>query len=64
MTQTFTIKGMNCPHCQASVEKAIRALDGVTDVNVSLSDGTATVVGYVAPTEVEKAVTLAGFSIE
>lgn len=64
MTQTFTIKGMNCPHCQAAVEKAIRALDGVTDVTVNLSTGLATVIGNIDPAEVAKAVTLAGFSIE
>ena len=61
MTATFHIKGMACPHCQATVEKAIRGLDGVDNVAVSLSDGTATVEGSFDSDKVIKAIELAGF---
>ena len=32
----FDITGMTCSACQAHVEKAVKALDGVSDVNVNL----------------------------
>ncbi len=61
MTQTYIIEGMNCPHCQASVTKAIAALEGVEEVNVSLADGTAVVTGEADAAKVAEAVRLAGF---
>jgi copper chaperone CopZ len=35
------IEGMSCAHCSASVEKALRAVPGVTEVRVDLALGTA-----------------------
>lgn len=61
MTQEFNVQGMNCPHCQASVNRAICALPGVEHVDVSLKDARATVDGTVDPEAVIKAVELAGF---
>lgn len=43
MKKVLTIEGMMCGHCTAHVEKALRALDGVTDVAVSLAEKTAQV---------------------
>lgn len=65
MTQvnTYRIGGMACAHCQATVTKALSALEGAEQVDVDLTRGTATVQGAVAPEEVEKAVTLAGFEL-
>lgn len=34
--QKFNIQGMTCSSCQAHVDKAVRKLDGVKDVNVNL----------------------------
>ena len=61
MTQQFKVTGMNCPHCQASVNRAISALEGVESVDVDLKGGSATVCGSVDPAAVVKAVELAGF---
>ena len=36
---------MSCNHCKANVERAIRSVEGVEDVEVSLVDGEAIVVG-------------------
>lgn len=47
MTQQLFIKGMNCPHCQASVQKGIASLDGVKVVDVDLRKGLATIEGDV-----------------
>jgi copper chaperone len=38
-TATWTVLGMNCDHCVAAVTKHVRALAGVTDVQVDLATG-------------------------
>jgi len=61
MTQTYLIKGMNCPHCQQTVTKAIYGVAGVTQVDVNLSTGKAIVEGTHDPAAVSAAVSAAGF---
>lgn len=63
MTKEYTIKGMNCPHCQAAVTKAISGVDGVKQVDVNLSTGKATVEGEHSAEGVVKAVRDAGFEV-
>ena len=43
MTKTITIEGMMCGHCEASVKKALEALEGVASAEVSHEAGTAVV---------------------
>lgn len=43
MTKTVTIKGMMCSHCEATVKKALEALDGVESAVVSHEQGTAVI---------------------
>ncbi|MBQ6017980.1 MAG: heavy metal translocating P-type ATPase [Clostridiales bacterium] len=43
MEKTITIEGMMCGHCEASVKKALEALDGVITADVSHEKGTAVV---------------------
>ena len=43
MTKTMKIEGMMCGHCEASVKKALEALDGVSQAEVSHTTGTAVV---------------------
>ena len=43
MTKTMEIKGMMCPHCEATVKKALEAVEGVTSAEVSHEKGTAVV---------------------
>ncbi|MBQ9284671.1 MAG: SO_0444 family Cu/Zn efflux transporter [Bacteroidaceae bacterium] len=42
---SYSIQGMNCNHCKANVERAIRSVEGVEEVEVSLHEATATVAG-------------------
>lgn len=63
MTKEYKVKGMNCPHCQASVAKAIAGVNGVTGVDVNLSSGIAVVEGEHKADEVCAAVKAAGFDI-
>lgn len=63
MTQKYIIKGMNCPHCQAAVTKAITNVEGVCAVDVNLNSGVATVEGEHSAEAVTNAVRNAGFDI-
>lgn len=64
MIKEFSVKGMNCPHCQASVQRAIAAVPGVESVDVDLKNAKATVAGSADPAAIIEAVTLAGFTCE
>ena len=43
MKKTLKIEGMMCPHCEATVKKALEALDQVALAEVSYTEGTAVV---------------------
>ncbi|MCI8497610.1 MAG: heavy metal translocating P-type ATPase [Clostridiales bacterium] len=64
MKKIIHVDGMSCAHCQASVEKALSALDGVADAKVDLKKKTATVTlsADVADDALKAAVTDAGFT--
>ncbi len=63
MKKVMTVNGMNCGHCQAAVEKALNALDGVDSAKVDLKKKTATIVmeNEVADDVLMNAVSEAGF---
>ena len=52
MNKTIHIEGMMCAHCEATVKKALEALDGVESAAVSHEQGTA-VVTLTAPVDDE-----------
>lgn len=41
--ETFTVTGMTCGHCVASVTTEVSKLNGVTKVDVDLASGSVTV---------------------
>ena len=43
MKKTLSIEGMMCNHCEATVKKALEALEGVQSADVSHAAGTAVV---------------------
>ncbi len=63
MKQKFTVTGMTCSACSAHVDKAVRKLDGVCDVNVNLLGGSMTVDwdGGLTPEQIVSAVEKAGY---
>ena len=64
-TQTFTVTGMTCGHCVASVTEEVSELDGVTAVDVVLETGAVTVTSE-RPLDVEAvraAVAEAGYEL-
>lgn len=66
MKKSINIEGMHCAGCTQSVEKAIRKVEGVKDVNVQLTTGKAIVHfdnGKVPFNEIKNAVQEAGFNV-
>jgi copper chaperone len=45
MNIELNVSGMTCGHCKAAVEKALKNVNGVADVNVNLEAGKAEVKG-------------------
>ena len=43
VTSTYTVAGMTCGHCVASVTEEVQEIDGVEDVQVALETGAVTV---------------------
>ena len=43
MKKIMIVEGMHCKHCQAAVEKALSAVEGVTEAKVDLDKKTATI---------------------
>lgn len=62
---TYTVTGMTCSHCVASVTEEISELDGVTDVAVDLPTGAVTVTSDrpVDAADVRAAVEEAGYQL-
>lgn len=65
MTKTIKIDGMMCPHCEATVKKALDAIDGVTSAVASHTEKQATVElsKDVDTAVLEQAVVDAGYTI-
>jgi copper chaperone len=64
-TSTWTVTGMTCGHCVASVREEIGEIDGVEAVDVVLETGEVTVTsaGPVDPAAVAAAVDEAGYAL-
>ncbi len=59
------VKGLSCNHCKASVEKALRTLEGVTDAEVDLEKNRVTVTlnSPLSREEITGAITEAGYEV-
>ncbi|MEE4024954.1 heavy metal-associated domain-containing protein [Gordonia sp. PKS22-38] len=64
-TATYTVTGMTCGHCVASVREEIEAIAGVRSVDVALDTGTVEVTSdrSIDLAEVTAAVTEAGYEL-
>ena len=63
-TITLNITGMKCGGCSSAVEEAIKAVDGVDAVEVSLEDKTVQVSGSADKLVLAAAIETAGFKVE
>jgi Cu2+-exporting ATPase len=59
--EQYNVTGMSCAACQARVEKAVNAIDGVESCAVSLLTNSMGVEGSASPEEIIKAVEAAGY---
>ncbi len=64
-TSEWTVTGMTCGHCVASVTEEVSEIEGVTDVAVTLDSGRVVVTsdGPLERSRVEEAVTDAGYGL-
>ena len=64
-TQTYTVTGMTCGHCVASVTEEVQEIPGVQDVSVTLETGAVTVTSEDALDDaaVQAAVEEAGYQL-
>jgi len=62
-TSTWTVSGMTCGHCVASVQEEVGEIDGVESVEVVLESGVVTVTSAapLSRATVEAAVVEAGY---
>ena len=64
-TSTWTVTGMTCGHCVASVTEELQEIEGVQDVAVTLETGEVVVTSAepLSREAVEAAVTEAGYQL-
>jgi copper chaperone CopZ len=63
-TRIYTVQGMTCDHCAASVNEEVSEVAGVTDVEVDLASGRLEVQGaLVSDDEIRAAVEEAGYEL-
>ena len=66
-TELFKVTGMTCGGCTSNVTQALKAINGVGGVEVSLTAGEATVQydeRLTAPDQLKAAVTGAGYGVD
>ena len=69
MTKTIYIEGMQCNHCKMSVEKALMGIEGISKVEVSLQNKSATIEypkeleGKIKDEKIKEAIEGAGFKL-
>ena len=61
MKTEYRVDGMSCAACQSSVERAVKKVDGVESVSVSLLASSMSVEGSAGSNEIIKAVEKAGY---
>ena len=63
MEQVIRVEGMMCPHCKARVESVCKEINGTVDAVVDLQKKQVTVTGNVSRTDLEAAITAAGYEV-
>ncbi|MFE0807586.1 heavy-metal-associated domain-containing protein [Streptomyces sp. NPDC058794] len=65
ISTTYSVAGMSCGHCKATLTRVIGELDGVTGVDVQLDSGRVTVTATAEPddTVIAEVVDEAGYEL-
>ena len=65
MEKTFKVEGMMCPHCEAHVVAALKAIDGVSDAKASHKENKVVVISEgVSDSDIIAAIEKAGYKAE
>ncbi len=66
ITKTIQIEGMSCNHCKMTVEKALKFMNGVTKVEVSLENKNAVIKSNkeIEDDEIKKTIDEIGFNVK
>jgi copper chaperone len=64
MSQTITVEGMTCEHCEQTVEDALKEAAGVTDATADREKKTAKVEGDAETATLVSAVRDAGYDAQ
>jgi len=66
MDKTFVVNGMMCAHCQARVEQALNAIEGVSNVKINLKKKTVSIKANDLVTNdiIESAIKTAGYEVQ
>lgn len=60
---TIKVDGMKCQHCSGNTQKALEALDGVSNVRVDLDKGEVSFEGEVPMAAIKAAIAAKGFTV-
>jgi len=61
MSQTLTVEGMSCSHCEQTVEEALEGVEGVTGATADHERDSVTVDGSADPDSLVRAAEDAGY---
>ncbi|MBU1306420.1 MAG: heavy-metal-associated domain-containing protein [Alphaproteobacteria bacterium] len=61
---SFQVKDMTCGHCVATVEKAIKSVDGRAQVDINLQTSAVNIQSDIEPTRFAEAIAEAGYTGE
>ncbi|AGF73681.1 heavy-metal-associated domain-containing protein [Corynebacterium halotolerans] len=65
VTKNYTVEGMTCAHCKASVEEEVGEINGVFDVEAHVEQGRVAVSGEgFTDDDVIEAIIEAGYSVK
>ncbi len=62
-TTTFTVKGLDNPHCSMTVEKAVKKLKGIGKVDININTHKAKITHSIPKEEIIKAINDAGYEV-
>jgi copper chaperone CopZ len=64
-SESFTVTGMSCGHCVASVTEEVKTLPGVSEVTIVLASGqvSVTVEEPIDPSDLSRVISGAGFQL-
>ncbi len=63
MTQTYSVPTISCDHCKKTIEAAVSAQAGVSDVVVDVATKTVRVDGTASEAAVRAAIEAAGYEV-